>query len=371
MYNSDGYVLIDLTGVNITKTNQYLNGIYNRVLTVIDINKLALVINAGDLTPMAAVVHKKLNYYVITTPLYIFTINSNDIIMIEEAGEATVDVAIVPTLLDGEKIADFTIGAVEGSLYAPKQQSEINDNITTDHTTWSSDKINTDLSAKANSADVYTKAQVDTALSAKADTSDIPTKTSQLQNDSGFITSAQVPTIDDNVVSSSSVWSSYKTSAELGNKANSSDVYSKAQVDTALASKADSADVYTKTQVDTALASKADSADVYTKTQVDTALATIDGKIDYLRSRFYLGNYTSFTITLPDIRQGGDNFNHMTMVIGNNAFAILCCSYGQNTVSVVSLGSNTITATKSANSFNITVNLQDTSWGGIRVITLD
>lgn len=222
MYNSDGYVLIDLTGVDITKTNQHLTGIYNRVLTVIDINKLALVINAGDLTPMAAVVHKRLNYYVINTPLYIFTINSNDIIMIEEAGEATVDVAIVPTLLDGVKIADFTIGSVEGSLYAPEQQSEINDNITTDYTTWSSDKINTALSSKANTADVYTKAQVDTALSAKADTSDIPTKTSQLQNDSGFITSAQAPTIDDSSVSSSSVWSSYKTSAELGNKANTS-----------------------------------------------------------------------------------------------------------------------------------------------------
>lgn len=258
MYNSDGYVLIDLTGVDITKTNQHLIGIYNRVLTVIDINKLALVINAGDLTPMAAVVHKKLNYYVINTPLYIFTINSNDIIMIEEAGEATVDVAIVPALLDGVKIADFTVGSIEGSLYAPEQQSEINDNITTDYTTWSSDKINTELSSKANAADVYTKAQVDTALSGKADTSDIPTKTSQLQNDSGFITSAQVPTIDDNTVASDKVWSSYKTSAELGNKANSSDVYTKTEVDTALSSKAEAADVYTKAQVDTALAAKQD-----------------------------------------------------------------------------------------------------------------
>ncbi|MBO7426645.1 MAG: hypothetical protein J6U23_13320 [Clostridiales bacterium] len=105
--------------------------------------------------------------------------------------------------------------------------------------------------------------------------------------------------------------------------------------------------------------------------ELNTNLATTNQKIDYLRSHFYLGNYTQFTITLPDIRDGGNNFNHMTMVIGNNALAILCCSYGQNTVSVVSLGSNTITATKQANSFNITVNLADTSWGGIRVITLD
>lgn len=105
--------------------------------------------------------------------------------------------------------------------------------------------------------------------------------------------------------------------------------------------------------------------------ELNTNLATTNQKIDYLRSRFYLGNYTQFTITLPDIRDGGNNFNHMTMVIGNNALAILCCSYSQNTVSVVSLGSNTITATKQANSFNISVNLADTSWGGIRVITLD
>ena len=105
--------------------------------------------------------------------------------------------------------------------------------------------------------------------------------------------------------------------------------------------------------------------------ELNTNLATTNQKIDYLRSHFYLGIYTQFTITLPDIRDGGNNFNHMTMVIGNNALAILCCSYGQNTVSVVSLGSNTITATKQANSFNITVNLADTSWGGIRVITLD
>lgn len=110
---------------------------------------------------------------------------------------------------------------------------------------------------------------------------------------------------------------------------------------------------------------------VYSSNKVNSLLSNIDSKIDYLRSRFYLGNYTTFTFTLLDIRDGGNNFNHMTMVIGNNAFAILCCAYSQSTVSVVSLGSNTITATKQANSFDITVNLQDTSWGGIRVITLD
>ena len=230
MYNSDGYILIDLTGVDITKTNQYLKGIFNRVISVIDTNKLALVINAGDLTPMAAIVRKKLNYYVITTNLYIFTINTNDIIVIEEAGEATVDVSIVPTLLSGVKVADFAIGATEGSIYVPEQETEINDNTTSDHTTWSSDKLSSDLALKADLsslATVATTGDYDDLTNKPT----IPTKTSDLTNDSGFITSAQVPTIDDNTVASDKVWSSYKTSGELG------------RINTALSDKADNSTV--------------------------------------------------------------------------------------------------------------------------------
>ena len=238
MYNSDGYVLIDMSDVDLTRSSQNIPGIYNRVVEVIDTNKLALIINAGNNTPMAAIVHKKLNYYVINTTLFIFTINSNDIVIVEEAGEATVDVTIVPTLTEGTKIADFAIGSVEGSIYAPEQQSEINDNVTASNTTWSSDKINTLLSGKANTSDLATVATTG-AYSDLTGTPTIPTKTSDLVNDSGFITSAQVPTIDDNTVASDKVWSSYKTSEKIGTKANSSDVYTKTQVDTALAGKQD------------------------------------------------------------------------------------------------------------------------------------
>lgn len=236
MFNSDGYILLDFTGVDITKSNQYLKGIYQRVINSIDTNKLALVINAGDLTPQAAIIHKRLNFYVITTSLYIFTVNSNDIIIIEQAGEAQVDVSIVPTLTEGVKVADFTIGAVEGSIYAPEFQTEINDNVTASNTTWSSDKIDDELDLKADSsslATVATTGDYDDLLNKPS----IPTKTSDLTNDSGFITSAQVPTIDDNAVASDKVWSSYKTSAELGNKANRTDVYTKTEVDTALGAK--------------------------------------------------------------------------------------------------------------------------------------
>ena len=273
MYNnSDGYILIDMKDVNMTLSTQHINGIFNRIVEVIDTNKLAVVINAGDNTPMAAIVHKKFNYYVINTTLYIFTINSNDIVIVEEAGQTTVDVEIVPTLMSGTKIADYAIGAVTGELFAPTPTSEINDSVIAENSTWSSDKINTELSSKADSSSL---ASVATSGS-YADLSNkpnIPTKTSELQNDSGFITSAQVPTIDDSTISSTSVWSSYKTSAELGDKANSTDVTA------ALALKANAADVYTKTEVDNALSAKANSSDVYTKTEVDTALS---GKQDYL-----------------------------------------------------------------------------------------
>lgn len=238
-YNSDGYILIDLKEADITLTTQHISGLYNRVAEeVAKVNKLAIVINAGDLTPLAAVVQKTLNYYVVTTSKYIFKINSNDILIIEEAGEVTVDVSIVPTLTEGVKVADFAIGTTEGSIYAPEFQTEINDSVTSDHLTWSSEKIDDQLDLKADSADL---AEVATSGSYNdlSNKPTIPTKTSELTNDSGFITSAQVPTIDDSSVSSSSVWSSYKTSYELGNKANSSDVYTKSEVDTALSGKQD------------------------------------------------------------------------------------------------------------------------------------
>ena len=119
-YNSDGYILIDLKEADIALTTQHISGLYNRVAEeVAKVNKLAIVINAGDLTPLAAVVQKTLNYYVVTTSIYIFKINSNDILIIEEAGEVTVDVSIVPTLTEGVKVADFAIGTTEGSIYAP------------------------------------------------------------------------------------------------------------------------------------------------------------------------------------------------------------------------------------------------------------
>lgn len=150
--DSDGYILIDMGAADISKSTQSIVGFYDRIVESVSANKLVLVINFGTYSPMPAIAHKKLNYYEIVTNLYKITINSNDIVIIEETGESTVDVSIVPTLQSGVKVADFAIGEVEGSIYAPEQVDVINDNVTASNTTWSSDKIDDELDLKADSS---------------------------------------------------------------------------------------------------------------------------------------------------------------------------------------------------------------------------
>lgn len=150
--DSDGYILIDMGAADISKSTQSIVGFYDRIVESVNANKLVLVINFGTYSPMPAIAHKKLNYYEIVTNLYKITINSNDIVIIEETGESTVDVSIVPTLQSGVKVADFAIGEIEGSIYAPEQENVINDNVTAENTTWSSDKIDDELDLKADSS---------------------------------------------------------------------------------------------------------------------------------------------------------------------------------------------------------------------------
>ena len=280
-YNSDGYVLIDLTGIDTTKQTQSVPGIYERIVRVIDTNKLVLLVNHEGLTPQAGIAHKRLNYYVINTTLYIYTINSNDIVMIEQAGTATVDVEIVPTLQDGVKIADYAVGDIEGSLYCPAQESEINDGVTASNTTWSSEKIAGQLAGKADTsslADVATTG----AYSDLSGTPTIPVLTDLIDDSTTAVnkvwssdkTSAEIAagagvTIDDTTTSLTKTWSSDKINSEVSAKpsindttASVSSVYSSDKVDTLLSAKADKATTYTKTEVDTALSGKASATDV-------------------------------------------------------------------------------------------------------------
>lgn len=146
MYNSDGYIFIDMSEADFTKASQHINGLYDRIRSVIKANKLVVVINANNYAPMAATIKISGILMEIITDIYIFTINSNDILIIKENSGSFTEVTIVPALLDGVKIADYSVGDQEGSLYAPKQQSEINDNLISNLTTYSSSKIEALLS---------------------------------------------------------------------------------------------------------------------------------------------------------------------------------------------------------------------------------
>lgn len=327
IYNSDGYVMLDLTDVDTTRQTQNVPGIYERLISIIDVNKLVLLVNHEGLTPQAAIVHKRLNYYVINTTLYIYTINSNDIVIIEQAGTATVDVEIVPTLTEGVKIADFAIGDVEGALYAPRQESEINDGVTASNTTWSSEKISNQLSGKA-------------------DTSDIPVLTDLINDNttsttavwSSDKTAAEIAagagvTIDDTTTSLTKTWSSDKINSEVSSKpsindttASNSTVYSSNKVDTLLSGKADTSTTYTKTEVDSALSNKANVLDV-------TALATalngyqiLSYNVDGAGGLLTLPSYTDSCIIF--ISRGGSglymgHWSGVTPIVADSNFDVI------------------------------------------------
>ena len=275
MYNSDGYILIDLSSADMSKSNQYMPGLYHRVTKdCLGVNKLALVINAGDLTPMSAVINRSLNYYVITTSLYIFKINSNDILIIEEAGSSSVEVAIVPTLIEGTKIADFQVGSTTGALYAPTQQSEINDNVPSDHTTFSSDKINTLLSDKANSSDLATVATTG-SYNDLSNKPTIPTKVSELQNDSGYVAGSSLATV--------AATGSY---TDLSNTPTIPKKVSELQNDSGYIT---GTNYYTKTEVDTALSNKANAS----------ALTSLISQLDNVTITHYNCEGNGGLLTLP------------------------------------------------------------------------
>lgn len=333
MNNSDGYVMIDMSDVDLTRSSQNIPGIYKRVLEVIDTNKLALIVNAGNNTPMAAVVHKKLNYYKITTLLYIFTINTNDIVIVEESGEATVDVEIVPTLTEGTKIADFSIGDVEGELFAPPQETEINDNVTAVNSTWSSTKISTELSAKADTSDLAAVA-TSGSYNDLSNKPTIPVLTDLIDDTTTALntvwssdkTAAEIAagagvTIDDTTTSLTKTWSSDKINSEVSSKpsindttAGSSTVYSSDKVNTLLSGKADTSTTYTKTEVDTALSNKANTSDITSLlSQLDNVTIThynCDGNGGLLT----LPSYDDFCLIFISRGEGGLYMGHWTGV---------------------------------------------------------
>lgn len=176
---TNGYVIFDLLGVDLTTASQNITGIYKRVKDVFEADK-PIIMAVDNIPPFAVTAKKVSNYYELVSEFYVFDINTNDILIIRPNSGSFTEVTITPSLLSGTKIADYSVGDTSGSLYAPEQQTEINDSTASDHTTFSSDKINT-------------------LLSGKADTDDIPVLTDL---------------IDDSSTSESKVWSAYRTNSD-------------------------------------------------------------------------------------------------------------------------------------------------------------
>ena len=229
--STDGYLLFDFSDVNPALTNQIVDGIYERAKNLIANNKFVLLVNEGVHTPIPAVVAYVNQAYVIETVLYAYTITSNDNVKKtnHEYGAATLEDMTDVSLLnptDGQYLgydAETNYWVNKSIAPIPTKTSQltndsgfitdadvpvIDDTTTSATKVWSSDKVSSELSGKA-------------------DSSSVPTKTSQLTNDSGFLTDADVPVIDDTAVVNNKVWSSYKTNSELIGKADSSAIPTK------------------------------------------------------------------------------------------------------------------------------------------------
>jgi hypothetical protein len=131
----------------------------------------------------------------------------------------------------------------------------------------------TDVTNKANAADVYTKAEVDTAVNAKANTADVNSALDKKANTSTVYTKEESDAAYETQTAA-------KTALDL--KANVADVYKKTEVDSALALKANVADVYTKAEVDTAVGAKAVKADVDSAIALKANTADVYAKADKL-----------------------------------------------------------------------------------------
>lgn len=81
-YDSDGYIMLDFKKVDFRQTNQYIDGLYDRMVKVVGTNKFVIVINANNKTPLPSTVSITNGQYVIESCLYTFSVNSSDLLHI-------------------------------------------------------------------------------------------------------------------------------------------------------------------------------------------------------------------------------------------------------------------------------------------------
>ena len=100
-------------------------------------------------------------------------------------------------------------------------------------------------------------------------------------------------------------------------------------------------------------------------------LSDINNRYDKLRVFYDGSNLTSKSFTHPNVIGDTGGFWHFFIVIGFDLFTEIRFTYSGTTIGVKNLGTNTITATKTANSNVINMTFSSDSWGGVRIVTFD
>lgn len=111
-YNSDGYIMIDFAEVDFRRTNQTIEGLFERCQKVIGANKFVIVINANGKTPLPSTVSITNGQYVIESYLYTFSVNSSDMLHIKRNDPGTIGTVLEGTLEAGETSISFTDDAI-------------------------------------------------------------------------------------------------------------------------------------------------------------------------------------------------------------------------------------------------------------------
>lgn len=190
-YNSDGYIMLDFADVDFRQANQYIEGLYGRMVKVVGTNKFVIVINANNKTPLPSTVSITNNQYVIESCLYSFSVNSSDMLHITRH-----DPEVIPTAED--IIYDGTTSGLE----AGNVQAAIDDvvNIIDGIQTPTASDVSYDNTLSGLDSDNVQKAidEVVTDLNDKADTT-------ALANYQPLLTAGDNINITDNIISANIV----------------------------------------------------------------------------------------------------------------------------------------------------------------------
>ena len=131
-YNSDGYIMFDFSDVDFTRTNQTIDGIYDRIAKVDAVNKFVLLINANGKTPLPSAVSITNGQYVIESGSYTFSIASNDNLHITKHSD-------VDDLIDDDHTSTST--TYSSTKIINVVNGLIDDAHTDNNKTWSSSRI--------------------------------------------------------------------------------------------------------------------------------------------------------------------------------------------------------------------------------------